>query len=110
MRPNRPIFAGAILFRFAGVALTGRTRLGIAVMLSLAVPGWLMTSFGYPVIVFIIAFFLGERFETSLSQSLVRLQGDPARLAWHPIALALLVLSVVAVWWLHRRRPAFGEA
>jgi putative tricarboxylic transport membrane protein len=73
-------------------------------MLVAACVGYVMTAFGYPVIVFIIAFFLGAGFESSLSQSLVILDGDPRALISHPVALALLILAVVTMIWLARGR------
>ena len=101
--PEPVIFSSAILLCIVGVALTSGGLFGVVVMLIFAVVGYLMRVFHYPVIVFIIAFFLGPRFETSLAQSLVVLKGDPWNLLHYPIAIALLMLSVVTVWWLNRQ-------
>ena len=51
----------------------------------------------------IIAFFLRPRFEISLAQSLAPTNGDPARIVDYPVAIALLVLSVISVIYLLRR-------
>lgn len=51
----------------------------------------------------IIAFFLGPRFEISLAQSVALTNGDPARIVDYPVAIALLVLSVISVIYLLRR-------
>ena len=69
----------------------------IAALVSLA-----MSACGFPVIVFIIAFFLGEGFERSLSQTLVILNGSPGALLGHPIALVLLAMAVGLAIWLGR--------
>jgi putative tricarboxylic transport membrane protein len=63
-----------------------------------------MTTFGYSTVIFIIAFFLGPRFETSLSQSLVLTGGNPAALLKHPVAVLLFAFAVAAIWWLGYRR------
>ncbi len=46
-----------------------------------------------------IAFFLGPRFEISLSQSLALMNGDWTRITAYPVALVLLVLAVGSVFW-----------
>ena len=51
----------------------------------------------------IIAFFLRPRFEISLEQSVALTNGDPARIVDYPVAIALLVLSVISVIYLLRR-------
>ena len=61
--------------------------------------GYLMNAYGYSVIVFVIAFFLGERFELSLSQSLNIIDGDVTILLSHPVALLLLALAAFSVYW-----------
>jgi putative tricarboxylic transport membrane protein len=69
--PESMIFASALLLCIVGVSLATGGLFGAAVMLVFAALGYLMTAFGYSVVIFIIAFFLGPRFEMSLSQSLV---------------------------------------
>ncbi len=111
--PESLIFASSLLLCFTGVYMSTGGLFGVAVMLIFGVVGYAMNVFGYPVVVFIIAFFLGRQFEQSLAQSLVILRGDPIALAGHPVALALLVLSGVSVWWLgwrpRKRAAAAGE-
>jgi putative tricarboxylic transport membrane protein len=81
----------------------------VAVMLIFAVLGYLMTSFGYSIVIFIIAFFLGPRFEKSLAQSLALTKGDLFLIYQSPVALALLILAVVSFFWfLSRGKNAQG--
>ncbi len=97
--PETLILPAALLACIVGVYLSSGGLFGVWIMLMAAVLSLVMTATGFPVIVFIIAFFLGERFERSLSQSLVILNGDPLALRDHPVALLLLVASgAVAVW------------
>ena len=60
---------------------------------------YFMNAFGYSAIVFVIAFFLGERFELTLSQSLNLIDGDPTVLMHHPIALVLFAMAVASAYW-----------
>jgi putative tricarboxylic transport membrane protein len=102
--PESLIFPGALIFCIAGVYLSSGGIFGVVVMLIAAGLSLLMTALGFPVIVLLVAFFLGRRFETSLSQSLTILDGDPFALAAHPLAVALLVAAVLFGWWMTRRR------
>lgn len=110
--PESVIFAAALLLCIVGVSMATGGIFGVAVMLVFAALGYLMTSFGYSVVIFIIAFFLGPRFEVSLSQTLALTNGNLLALAGHPIAVALLILSVLSVVWFLRKprsdEPAGG--
>jgi putative tricarboxylic transport membrane protein len=97
--PESIIFASAILLCIVGVSMATGGIFGVAVMLIFAAIGYLMTSFGYSVVIFIIAFFLGPRFEISLSQSLALTNGDWTRIINYPVALALIILAVISVFW-----------
>mgnify|MGYP001627752267 CR=1 FL=1 len=108
--PESVIFPSALLFCFVGVYLATGGMFGVGLMLVAACVGYVMTALGYPVIVFIIAFFLGAGFESSLSQTLVILDGDPLALINHPVALAFLVLAVVTMIYLRRGRSLDSDA
>jgi putative tricarboxylic transport membrane protein len=98
--PASIIFSSALLLCIVGVYLSTGGLFGVAVMLIFAGVGYVMGIFGYSVVVFIIAFFLGPRFELSLSQALTIIDGDPWVLLSHPIALLLLLMALAAVYWL----------
>jgi putative tricarboxylic transport membrane protein len=110
--PEAVVFSSAILLCIAGVALSTGGLFGVAIMLIFAALGYVMTSFGYSVVIFIIAFFLGDRFERSLSQALVITNGEPSALIDHPVAILLILVSLISLWrfGLSRRRAADGEA
>jgi len=97
--PESIIFPSALLLCFVGVSMATNGLFGVAVMLIFAVLGYLMTSFGYSIVIFIIAFFLGPRFEKSLAQSLALTKGDLFLIYQSPVALALLILAVVSFFW-----------
>ncbi|MDA4847909.1 tripartite tricarboxylate transporter permease [Hoeflea poritis] len=108
--PESVIFASALLLCFVGVSMAASGLFGVAVMLVFAVIGYLLSSFGYSLVILIIAFFLGPRFEISIAQSLALMNGDLTRIYQYPVAVALLVLSVVSVFWfLAKRSPEDHE-
>lgn len=97
--PESVIFPAALLLCTVGVYLATGGLFGVAVMFFFALVGYMMNAFDYSAIVFVIAFFLGERFELSLSQSLNIIDGDMSILLGHPVALFLLALAVLSVYW-----------
>ena len=102
--PETVVFPAALLLSTVGVYMSTGDLLGVFIMLIFAGLGYLMTSAGYSVVVFIIAFFLGPRFERSLSQTLNIIDGNPVELLGHPVGLALLALAVVAAYWMGVRQ------
>ena len=101
--PQSIIFSAALLMCITGVSMASGGVFGVMLMLGFAVLGYLLTAFGYPVVIVIIAFFLGPRLEVSVAQSLALTNGDPKQLAGYPVAVALLILSGAAVVYLSRR-------
>lgn len=93
--PESIILPAALLSCIVGVYLSSGGLFGVWIMLIAAALSLVMKATGFPVIVFVIAFFLGERFERSLSQSLVILNGEVTGLLSHPVALLLMVAAVI---------------
>ena len=102
--PESIVFSTALLLCTVGVYMSTGDLVGVYVMLIFAGLGYAMTATGYSVVVFIIAFFLGPRFELSLSQTLTIIDGNPTELLDHPVGLALLALAVAAAWWMGVRQ------
>ncbi len=97
--PEASIFSAALLLCIVGVYLSTGTLFVVLVMFCFALLGIVMQAFGYSTVIFIIAFFLGQRFELSLSQTLVILDGNPAALVNHPVALLLLTFAFGVIAW-----------
>ncbi len=97
--PESFIFSTALLLCIVGVYISTGGLFGVAVMFFFAILGYFMNCFGYSVIVFVIAFFLGERFELSLSQSLNLIDGNFMILLTRPVALILFFLAVFSAYW-----------
>ncbi|WP_283643701.1 tripartite tricarboxylate transporter permease [Marinovum algicola] len=108
--PESIIFASAILLCVVGVSMATSGLFGVAIMLIFAVLGSLMTSFGYSLVIFIIAFFLGPRFEKSIAQALALTNYDLTQVIYSPVALALLILSAVSVVWFLRKNAEAARA
>lgn len=96
--PESIVFSAALILCVVGVYLSTGGLFGVYVMLVFAVLGMLMNMLNYSVVVFIIAYFLEPRFELSLGQTATILRGNPANIISHPVALVLLMLSLVVIY------------
>ncbi|MCC2096901.1 MAG: tripartite tricarboxylate transporter permease [Hyphomicrobiales bacterium] len=108
--PGSLIFSVALLLCVTGVYLTTGGLFGVAVMIVFAALGYLMRVFGFSIVAFIIAFVLGKQFELSLAQAMIITNGDIYALRDHPVAIALILLSVLCVYWLGFRKPQREKA
>jgi putative tricarboxylic transport membrane protein len=97
--PESFIFPTALLLCVVGVYMATGGLLGVVIMFIFALISYLMNTFGYSAIVFVIGFFLGERFELTLSQSLNLIDGELTILIYHPIAIGLFALAGTSVYW-----------
>jgi len=102
--PESVIFSSALLMCIVGVAMSEGGLFGVAMMLGFTVFGYLMTSFGYPIVIFIITFFLGPRFEISVAQSMALTNGNLLMMYKSPVAMGLLLLSVIVVIWMLKKK------
>lgn len=107
--PESAIFTVTLILCMAGVYIATGSLFGVAVMFVFAFIGYLMNAFGYSVIVFIIGFFLGERIELTLAQSLTIIDGDPLVLLSHPIALILFALAIISAYFMGFRPHKQGN-
>ena len=101
--PQSFIYVSAILLCVVGVAMSEGGMFGVVVMLIFAAFGYVMKRFGFSIVIFIIAFFLGPRLEMSIAQSTALMSGNWTRIIEYPIAVILLGLSVVVLIWFLRR-------
>ena len=97
--PESFIFPAALLLCMVGVFMATGGLLGVVIMFIFAFISYFMNAFGYSAIVFVIGFFLGERFELTLSQSLNLIDGDPTVLMYHPVALGFFAMAISSVYW-----------
>jgi len=107
--PRTVIFPVALLLCVVGTYVVLGSMVGVALTLGFGVLGYLMRVYGFSVVPFIIAFFLGPGFELSLIQFLVVSNGDVSFLLRRPVALTLLVLAGMSIWYFTFRRPVRGK-
>ena len=102
--PESFIYSSSILLCFVGVGLATGGLFGVIVMLIFAILGYIMNMFGYSTIIFIIAFFLGPRFEASLGQTMTLIDGDISNFLDYPIGLFFFFAALFSVWRLGKSR------
>ncbi|MEE8258053.1 MAG: tripartite tricarboxylate transporter permease [Sphingomonadales bacterium] len=112
--PESFIFPTALLLCVVGVYMATGGLLGVVIMFIFAFISYLMNTFGYSAIIFVIGFFLGERFELSLSQSLNLIDGELTILIYHPVAIGLFALAGTSVYWFSirpakKKRPKVAQ-
>jgi len=95
--PPRLIIPFVVLFCVIGTYLERDTAFSVFAMLALGFLGFLMQRFGYSVVTFLIGFVIGPLFELSLRQALIVTNHSPLAVFSHPIAVAFLAASIVAV-------------
>lgn len=98
--PNSVVYPAALLLCMTGSYVTTGGLFGIYIMLVFGVMGYLMQQFGISAIAFIIGYVLTPELESKLVQSILITRGDPWAVLDHPVAVALLVLSVVSIIYL----------
>ena len=87
--PQSFIYVSAIMLCIVGVSMAAGGLFSVTIMLLFALLGYIMTRYGFSIVIFIIAFFLGPRFEISIAQSTSLMSGDWTRIVEYPIAIAL---------------------
>ena len=105
--PQSIIYLSALLLCIVGVSMAAGGLFAVSIMLIFAVFGYVMQSLGFSNVIFLIAFFLGPRFEVSLAQTMALTSGDLTRIVEYPIAIVLLGFSViVTVWFLRKAKQS----
>ncbi len=102
--PGTIIYPAAMLLCFAGAYVITGTTFGVFVMISAAVFGYVMRTFGYSIVAFIVAFLLTPQLENSVLKARLITDDNPWELLNHPIALALLAMSAASILYLGPRK------
>ncbi len=104
--PGTVIYPAAMLLCFAGsYVITGAT-FGVYVMICAAIFGYLMRSFGFSIVAFIVAFLLTPQLENSVLKARLIMDDDLSLLLDHPVALALLAMAVASVVFLGPKKKS----
>ena len=109
--PLSVIVATVVFLCIVGAYIEGGTMFGVYLVLGFAVLGWLLRKFDFSYVTFLIGFVLTPTLELSLRQALILTDRNPYALLRHPIALAILAVTFLAVWRMaSRRRDVTGLA
>ncbi len=92
--PRGLILPPVLSFCIVGVYLPAQSLWDVGVMLAFAGLGLAMIRTRFSMVCLVIGFLLGEKFETSLRQTLLLYRGEYAELLQSPVALLFLLLSV----------------
>lgn len=109
--PGTVIYPAAMLLCFAGsFVITGAT-FGVFVMITAAFFGYLMRSFGYSIVAFIVAFLLTPQLESAVVRARLITNDDLTELFSHPIALVLIAMSIGSIIYLgpRKKKPETAE-
>ena len=104
--PQSFIYVSAILLCIVGVSISEGGLFSVVIMLIFAALGYIMTRYGFSIVIFIIAFFLGPRFEISIAQSTALMGGNWFRIVEYPIAIILLGLAGLMLFYFLRKLRA----
>jgi len=101
--PQSFIYISAIMLCIVGVSMAAGGMFSVVIMLIFAMLGYIMNRYEFSIVIFIISFFLGPRFEISIAQSTSLMSGDWTKIIEYPIAVALLALSILMLFLILRR-------
>lgn len=102
--PSTVIYPAALILCVTGVYISAGGLTGLLVMIGAAVLGYIMRIFDLSIIAFIVAFVLANQLESALLKTILITDGDFSEIVNHPIAMGLLVLSVISIVWLGPKR------
>lgn len=107
--PGTIIYPAAMLLCFAGSFVITGSIFGVFVMTSAALFGYVMRTFGYSIVAFIVAFLLTPQLENSVLKARLIADDNLWELLNHPVALALLAASVASMIYLGPRKKKTAE-
>ena len=95
--PKPVILPTLVLLCLTGAYLNDQSFFAVSLTIAFAVLGYIMRKLEYPFVTFIIGFVLTPMLELSISQAVIITNASIWSLAKHPVALALLALTVCVV-------------
>ncbi len=101
--PRFVVMPSVALLCITGSFVAGGGLFAVATMMAFGIIGYLMRKLDFPIVAFILGFILGPMVERSLRHTVILLDG-PSAVLGHPFMIAMLALSVAAIFWF-RRRP-----
>lgn len=98
--PKTVIYPGAMILCTTGAYVVDGGIFAVYVMLAATLMGYIMRAYGFSIVAFIVAFILTPQLEQNVLKARLITDDNPMAIFNHPIALALLALSVASVIYL----------
>jgi putative tricarboxylic transport membrane protein len=109
--PNTVIYPGAMILCTTGAYVVDGGIFAVYVMLAATALGYVMRAYGFSIVAFIVAFILTPQLEQNVLKARLITDDNPMAIFSHPIALALLLLSVASIIYLGpKKRKKSGKA
>lgn len=93
--PKPIILPALVLLCLTGAYLNDQSFFAVGLTIAFAILGYVMRKLAYPFVTFIIGFVLTPMLELSLSQAVILTDASIVSLKDHPVALGLLILTVL---------------
>ncbi len=98
--PKTVIYPGAMILCTTGAYVVDGGIFAVYVMLAATLMGYVMRAFGFSIVAFIVAFILTPQLEQNVLKARLITDDNPMAIFSHPIALALLAVSVASIIYL----------
>lgn len=98
--PKTVIYPGAMILCTTGSYVVDGGIFAVYVMLAATLIGYIMRAYGFSIVAFIVAFILTPQLEQNVLKARLITDDNPMAIFSHPIALALLALSVASIIYL----------
>ncbi len=98
--PRTVIYPAAMILCTTGAYVVDGGIFAVFVMLAATFLGYVMRAYGFSIVAFIVAFILTPQLESNVVKARLITNDDPMAIFSHPIALALLAVSVASMIYL----------
>ncbi|MBT4264493.1 MAG: Tricarboxylate transporter family protein [Deltaproteobacteria bacterium] len=96
--PLRLILPAVCFLCVLGAFLQGGGIIGVNIMLVFGIIGFIAKKFDFSFVTFLIGFVIGPSFELTLRQSVALTGHSFLKLADHPIAILIFILTFITIW------------
>ena len=96
--PLRLILPAVCFLCVLDAFLQGGGIIGVNIMLVFGIIGFIAKKFDFSFVTFLIGFVIGPSFELTLRQSVALTGHSFLKLADHPIAILIFILTFITIW------------
>ncbi len=102
--PKTVIYPAAMILCITGAYVVDGGIFAVYVMLAATLLGYLMRAYGFSIVAFIVAFLLTPQLEQNVLKARLITNDDISAILDHPVALALLLVSILSIIYLGPRK------